>query len=210
MSLFIRVNLLCHYSLGLFIMSLGLSKKDNKVFSKFCPRRNGGIEDLGKSYNLLQKSSWIRRGKGELFCHFVNLIFNSKNFALRKRRQTAPAVSSSFTHDSPLLKLELSLKLQLTKTFWSRAVWRNRYGLQITEIIVAYFQFVVFVPLLISLSGGQLNKEPVYLLLSVPQNFNFFWRCFGKIGKARSPRDKIQNERRDILFNILHICNWFL
>ena len=57
MSLFLRVNLLCHYLLGLFIMSLGLSKKDNKVFSKFCPRRNGGMEDLGKSYNLLQKSS---------------------------------------------------------------------------------------------------------------------------------------------------------
>lgn len=39
------------------MMSLGLSKKDNKVFSKFCPRRNGSMEDLGKSYNLLQKSS---------------------------------------------------------------------------------------------------------------------------------------------------------
>ena len=65
---------------------------------------------------------------------------------------------------------------------------------------VAYCQFVVFVPLLISLSGGQLNEEPVYLLIPVPRNFNFFCRCFGKTGETLSPRDKIQNERLDISF----------
>ena len=98
-------------------MSLGLSKKDNKVFSKFCPRRNGSMEDLGKATICCRRVVEFRRGKGELFCHFVNVIFNSKNFALRNRRKTALAVSSSFAHDSPLLKLELSLKLQPTKTY---------------------------------------------------------------------------------------------